>query len=160
MFSTYSSPILLALLKIWVKKRLRTLKDLDKSALTLAEVCALILDEETGDSQLRDAIFALIPKPQLAESIATVHQIARPSDDKFHDEMVEQYGRVRREWHCLKPPLPLGEGWGEGMVLENDSICSFAAPHPNLLPEGEGTKKCQIRLKAVPFGLDGFYHNY
>ena len=48
--------------KIGQKKRLRTLKDLDKSALTLAGVCALILSDETQDDRLREAIFALIPK--------------------------------------------------------------------------------------------------
>ena len=82
--------------KIGQKKRLRTFKDLDKSALTLAGVCALILSDETQDDRLREAIFALIPKEKLAESIAAVNDLARPSDDKFQDEMVEQYGRVRR----------------------------------------------------------------
>lgn len=78
------------------RKRLRTLKDLDKSALALAEVCALILNDEMQDGQLREAIFAQISRVQLAESIAFVHEFARPYDDKFHDEMVAQYGRVRR----------------------------------------------------------------
>jgi TnpA family transposase len=78
------------------KKRLRTLKDLDKCALALAEVCALIMKEETQDYRLRETIFARIPREKLAETIATVNDLARPSDDNFHDEMVEQYGRVRR----------------------------------------------------------------
>jgi TnpA family transposase len=82
--------------KIGQKKRLRTLKDLDKSALALAEVCALILSEETGSNQLRETIFTLFPKAQLAKSVAIVNDLARPSDDRFHDEMVAQYGRVRR----------------------------------------------------------------
>lgn len=82
--------------KIGQKKRLRTLKDLDKSALTLAEVCTLLLNNETRDDQLREAIFTRIPRQKLVESIAVVNDLARPSDDKFHDEMVEQYGRVRR----------------------------------------------------------------
>jgi TnpA family transposase len=82
--------------KLGQKKRLRTLKDLDQSALALAKVCALILNEETADDELRQAIFDRIPRAQLAESIALVNELARPSDDKFHDEMVEQYGRVRR----------------------------------------------------------------
>jgi TnpA family transposase len=82
--------------RIGQKNRLRTLKYLDKSALALADVCALILQEETPDSQLRAAIFARIPKTRLAESIATIHDLARPYDDKFQDELVEQYGRVRR----------------------------------------------------------------
>jgi len=82
--------------KIFQKKRLRTLKDLDKSALTLAEVCALILNDDAHGDRLREAIFTLISKEKLVESIATVNNLARPSDDKFHEEMVEQYGRVRR----------------------------------------------------------------
>lgn len=81
--------------KIGQKKRLRTLKDLDKSALALAEVCTLLLNEETKDEQLREVIFAQIPREQLAASIALIHELARP-DDNFYDEMVEQYGRVRR----------------------------------------------------------------
>jgi TnpA family transposase len=82
--------------KLGQKKRLRTLKDLDKSALTLAEVCALFLSEENEEANIRDAIFARISKEQLAESIALVNALARPPDDQFHEEMVEQYGRVRR----------------------------------------------------------------
>lgn len=78
------------------KNRLRTLKDLDKSALKLAEVCSLILDEKTTDDQLRNAVFNRVPKVQLEGCIATVNDLARPHDDKFHDEIMEQYGRVRR----------------------------------------------------------------
>ncbi len=48
----------------------------------------------------------------------------------------------------LLPPLPPGEGWGEGSgkrrpiqrknnpAHAKDSACGF--PHPNPLPEGEG----------------------
>ncbi len=82
--------------KIGQKKRLRTLKDLDKSALALAEVCTLILNEETKDERLREEIFAWMPREKLAALIATVNDIAQPYNDNYHDEMVEQYGRVRR----------------------------------------------------------------
>jgi TnpA family transposase len=37
-----------------------------------------------------------MPREKLAESIATVNELARPYDNNFQDEMVEQYGRVRR----------------------------------------------------------------
>lgn len=82
--------------KLGQKKRLRTLKDLDKSALALAEACAQILCESTPDEQLRAAIFAKLPRKKLEASIAIVHELARPYDENFQDEMVEQYGRVRR----------------------------------------------------------------
>jgi hypothetical protein len=39
------------------KKRLRTLKDLDRAALSLARACALLLDENTDESALRKTIF-------------------------------------------------------------------------------------------------------
>jgi len=81
--------------KLGQKKRLRTLKDLDKSALTLAKVCAFILDEEMETEDLRAAIFAQFSRDNLAASVATVNDLARPFDDNFQQEMIEQYGRVR-----------------------------------------------------------------
>lgn len=82
--------------KIGQKKRLRSLKDLDKSALALASACSYLLKEETPDESIRAEVFSHIPRQKLADIIALVREIARPSDDNFHDEMVEQYGRVRR----------------------------------------------------------------
>jgi hypothetical protein len=37
-----------------------------------------------------------IPKSRLAESVSKVNELARPQNNNFHDEMVEQYGRVKR----------------------------------------------------------------
>ena len=82
--------------KLGQKKRLRTLKDLDRSALALADACSFIVNESTQDEVLRTSIFAKISKKKLTEFIETVQKLARPFDDNFHDEMVEQYGRVRR----------------------------------------------------------------
>ena len=78
------------------KKRLRTLKDLDRAALILARACSLLLDEQADDAELRETIFNSIPKSRLAESVCKVNELARPQNNNFHDEMVEQYGRVRR----------------------------------------------------------------
>lgn len=82
--------------KIGQKKRLRSLKDLDQSALTLAEVCAMIVNDETEDGCLREVIYSRISKEDLTKTILTVNDLARPSDESFQKEMVEQYGRVRR----------------------------------------------------------------
>jgi hypothetical protein len=78
------------------KKRLRTLKDLDRAALLLARACSLLLDEQADDAELRETIFNSIPKSRLAESVSKVNELARPQNNNFHDEMVEQYGRVKR----------------------------------------------------------------
>ena len=77
------------------KNRIRTLKDLDKSALALAEVCALILNDETNSDALRDEIFAKISKEKLVESINTVNSLVSREGD-FYEEMIDQYGRVQR----------------------------------------------------------------
>src|SRR5690606_26255831 len=78
------------------KKRLRTLKDLDRAALLLARACSLLLDDNADDPDLRRAIFSCVPKSRLAESVSKVNELARPQNNNFHDEMVEQYGRVKR----------------------------------------------------------------
>ncbi|EJU3459782.1 Tn3 family transposase [Salmonella enterica] len=78
------------------KKRLRTLKDLDRAALLLARACALLLDEDTADDLLRKTIFSSVSVARLAESVEKVNELARPQDTNFQDEMVEQYGRIRR----------------------------------------------------------------
>lgn len=78
------------------KKRLRTLKDLDRAALLLVRACALLLDENTDDKTLRKTIFSSVPVARLAESVDKVNELARTQDNNFHDEMVEQYGRVKR----------------------------------------------------------------
>lgn len=82
--------------KLGQKNRLRTLKDLDKSALALAGACALVLNEDIPDDRLREAIFSRQAKAELAACMAIVNGLARPGDDRFHDERVEQYGRVKR----------------------------------------------------------------
>ncbi|MBF5060173.1 Transposase for transposon Tn3 [Candidatus Neptunochlamydia vexilliferae] len=82
--------------KIGQKKRLRTLKDLDRSALSLAEVCHWVLDDNVPDESLRKMIFATVPREKMMESVKIVNDLARPPDDDFHDELVQQYGRVRR----------------------------------------------------------------
>lgn len=82
--------------KLSQKNRLRTLKDLDQSALTLAEACGLILDDNAQDDQLRAIIFAQVSRETLAQSIERVKVLARPEDESFRAEMVTQYGRVRR----------------------------------------------------------------
>lgn len=87
--------------KIGQKKRLRTLKDLDKSALELAHIYSVLLDENVGGELIRSTIFGKFPPARLADTIAFINTFARPSDTGFHDEMVEQYGRVRRFLPCL-----------------------------------------------------------
>lgn len=89
---------------------------MDKSALTLAEVCALILNENMHDEQIRTTIFSKIPRDKLEKSIVTIHEFARLYGHNFHDEMVEQYGRVRHFLPRLLRDIefkaaPAGQEW-------------------------------------------------
>ena len=78
------------------KNRLRTLRDLDKAALNLAEVCRVLLDDGCPDADVRSAVFTKLPKRQLIDAIATVDELARGPDEKHQAEMVTRYRTVRR----------------------------------------------------------------
>lgn len=71
--------------KMGQKKRLRTLKDLDRAALLLARACSLLLDDQADDAELRQATFSRVPKNRLAESVIKVNELAQPQNNNFHD---------------------------------------------------------------------------
>lgn len=100
------------------KQRLRTLKDLDKSALSLAKVCLLILDQETHDIDLRESIFSMVSPEKLADSVKIVNDLARPANDNFQKEMVEQFGRVCRFMPKLLQEIPLEAATAGAHTLE------------------------------------------
>jgi TnpA family transposase len=127
--------------KLGKKNRLRTLKDLDRAAIALAEACAPLLDEKHTAADLRDEIFAQVPRIQIKRAIETINDLARPPDDQFHDEMVAQYGRLRQ---------PLSR------LLDGIDFKAAPAGIPvinalNFLRTAEGTKK--QKLKGAPIGV-------
>ena len=79
-----------------VKKRLRTLEDLDKAALELADVCSVLLDEDCPDSEVRTVVFAKLSKEHLTAAVATTYAVARPPRQNYQPEMLERYQTVRR----------------------------------------------------------------
>jgi TnpA family transposase len=119
------------------KNRLRTLKDLDKSALALADVCLLIInDDETNESQLREMIFTQTSKAQLTEFIAIVNNLARPYNDKFHDEIVGQYGRVKRFLPRLLNDIDFNAApAGESIFAALQYLTAFSSSHKQILDE-------------------------
>ncbi len=122
--------------KVSRQKRLRTLKDLDESALLLAEVCRLILDEENIEiNELRNSIFDTVNQETLAASIATVKSLATSTDYKFQDEMIEQYGRVRRFLPYLLQNISFESSLaGEAMLRALNYLCE---------QEGSSKKTCE-----------------
>lgn len=88
--------------------RLRTLKDLDQAALTLAEGGALLLDATLPDSELRSRVFARTPPAVLTHALNQVKALTRPPDDVYFRALDERYRRVRRFLPTLLQHLPLG----------------------------------------------------
>jgi len=100
------------------KNRLRTLKDLDRSALALAEICSLILNDDLQSDELKTTVFNKISREKLSESIGAIYDLTRPSDDKFYDEMVEQYGRIRPILPTLLKNIPFAPAPAGGPTME------------------------------------------
>jgi hypothetical protein len=78
------------------KARLRSLKDLDAVAMTLADACAPLLDPSLSDSEVRGHVFARVPREALGRALQEFRTLVRPPDDVFYHELRARYRRVRR----------------------------------------------------------------
>ncbi len=78
------------------KNRLRTLKDLDSAALQLAIACKVLVNSETEDNKVREEVWQRLTPEQLAEAIASVEELARPPEDNYYTELIQQWRAVRR----------------------------------------------------------------
>lgn len=83
------------------KARLRTLKDLDQAAATLARACEMYLDTDIPDTELRTKVFEKIPRELLARALEGVNTLIRPADNVFFAELDAKYKTVR----CFLPKL-------------------------------------------------------
>jgi TnpA family transposase len=100
------------------KARLRTLKDLDAAATTLAHACTVLLDESKPDPEVRESIFAQIPKPVLAQALDDVRSLVRPPQDVFYRELQARYRRVRRFLPALLTHIRFGASPAGKAVVE------------------------------------------
>jgi len=81
--------------RIGEKKRIRSLGDLDKAALKLSDLGDLFIQHEK-DNNLPALIYKAISKDAIAGAVEIIRKIAKPSHDKYYDELLEQYKTVRR----------------------------------------------------------------
>lgn len=77
------------------KSRLRSLRDLDAAAITLANVCTLLLNTELTENDLRTVIFEHISREKLSKTLEETYAIVRPPDNVFYHELKEKYRRIR-----------------------------------------------------------------
>src|SRR5205807_1396697 len=67
------------------KARLRTLRDLDAAALSLAEISEKVITPEWTDDQVR--AFLTEKQAKITEAVATIYKLARPADDNYYQEI-------------------------------------------------------------------------
>lgn len=78
------------------KERLRTLKDLDSSALQLSAACRVLLDPNCNDPQVREQVWKVINPEELEKAVQQVEELARPHDDNYYQELLSRWRQVRR----------------------------------------------------------------
>ena len=78
------------------KNRLRTLKDLDNAALQLATACKILVNPTTEDNKVREEVWQRLTPEQLTAAIASVEELARPPEDNYYQELIQQWRAVRR----------------------------------------------------------------
>ncbi len=81
------------------KARLRTLRDLDAAALSLAEISEKVITPEWTDQQIRT--FLTEKQIGITQAVTTIYALARPADDNYYQEIVARYASVRRFFPAL-----------------------------------------------------------
>lgn len=77
------------------KARLRSIRDLDAAAMTLADACKILMNPSLSDTEVRAAIFTKFSPEILAQTIENTYALTRPPDDIFYSELLTSYRRVR-----------------------------------------------------------------
>ncbi len=108
--------LLMTVERVGKQHRLRTLGDLDGAALTLAEVNATLLTPTWKEAQVHAYLNA--QRPRLEAAIATIHQIARPADTHYEEELLARYITVRRFLPTLLRTITFGGTPAGRQVLE------------------------------------------
>ena len=108
------------------KSRLRSLKDLDKSAAVLAIACQIVLDPNISDTTLRTALFAKIPRHTLELALNGVNELIRPEDNVYYQELENTYKTVRRFLPTLVKQIKFGANvTGEPIILALDWLRTY-----------------------------------
>lgn len=137
------------------KARLRTLKDLDQAASTLADACRMLLDPDLPEIELRERIYTAIGYDNLAQALKDVGGLVRPADDVFYTELASRKSTIMRflpallrviQFHANPTAQPLmqalhwlqwrpdhdppttivGKAWQRHVVQENGQIDAAA----------------------------------
>jgi hypothetical protein len=114
--------------------RLRTLKDLDKAAITLANVCNILLDSALPTSTLRNKIYSVVSYEKLTQAVVDVNTLTRSPDNVFYQELAPKKKTVSRFLPTLLRVLNF-----DSNQAGNDVVCSLVwlRDKPNNKPPAE-----------------------
>lgn len=116
------------------KERLRTIKDLDKTARQLREACITLLEHQNPSISLKDAVFEKIPERDLIQAIYTVDSLTRPPDQTLaYSELLRHYGTVRKFLPLLMEEIELQATPAGFSILQ---AWNFVKDHGNATKKG------------------------
>lgn len=78
------------------KQRLRTLKDLDRAAITVMTACGLMLEQACAYQDVRAKVMLNVGPRKLTAAMATIEELTRPPDDRYYPELQTKYRSLRR----------------------------------------------------------------
>ena len=74
------------------KQRLRTIKDIDKAAITVRNACVLIFEQDHSNQEALNKIGA----KKLTAAMKTIDELTRPPEDLYYPELQSKYRSLRR----------------------------------------------------------------
>jgi TnpA family transposase len=116
------------------KARLRSLKDLDQAAATLACACEMMLDPNLPDAEVRARLFEKIPRDTLTLALHGVNTLIRPADDVYYRELDAKYRSVRRYLPTLLEHIRF-----DANVAGRPVVAAFDWLHANIAAKKPGT---------------------
>jgi hypothetical protein len=119
------------------KARLRTLKDLDQAAATLASACQMLLDTGLPDAELRTKLFEKIPRSTLTQALEGVNALIRPADNVYY-----------RSWMPSTNGALLPAGAGRAHSLRRECRRRAGRCCLRLAAGQHGTKEARQRCSA------------
>ena len=131
------------------RERLRTLDDLDASALRLREICLIVLDRSYTDSELRAAIFTRISREQLEKDVATIGALSREDHGNYFEHLCNHYGQVRRFLPRLLREIHFEGNRAGQSVLEALEFLKRLEDSPQVAHSGCTARGSEPRLAPV-----------
>ena len=121
------------------KARQRTIKDLDRAAITLAKACRMVLDNNLPDSELRVRLFEKIPRETLAQALDGIKTLTRPADNVYFKELDAKYRTVRRFLPALTEHIRFNSNTaGKPLVASLDWLqANISLKKPDQVPPNE-----------------------